>query len=278
MAPSRVNEVMMVPTVKDKTEQGRLWSTVAIGRTSTHASESLPLYESVFERANCPPGSRYLDAGCGSGEGCELASRRGFEVYGVDPSEAMISEARRRSPTSTFHIGSAEALEFPDMRFSLLTAINSLHFCAEPETAAREYHRVLAPGGVLAINCLAPRELSDMEGVFRALLALVPLTEKRQLEFVDPFRLAAVGVVEMVLRIAGFADCEDYYVALPLEVPDVESAIRVWQNVALYTAVAACVGTAPCDEALGRAVRPFVQPDGRVRWNHTARIVLARKT
>jgi predicted TPR repeat methyltransferase len=43
-------------------------------------------------------GRRVLDLGCGTGRAGEPYRDRGFEVVGVDPSEAMIRAARRRDP------------------------------------------------------------------------------------------------------------------------------------------------------------------------------------
>lgn len=268
----------MTASGQDKTVQGRWWSAVAVGRTSTHGSLSVPVYESIFARATYPPSAPYLDVGCGSGEGCALALEKGLEVHGVDPSDAMISAAKLRSPDAAFELGSAEQLGFADARFSLVTAINSLHFCAQPERAFRECHRVLARQGELAVNCLCPRELSEVANVFGALLALVPLDDKTRVEFADPYRLAAVGVVEALLRTAGFTEYWDYYIDLPFEFPDVDAALRSYQNIALYAAATACLGKQACDDALRAAVMPFVRPDGGVRFVNAARVVFARKT
>lgn len=43
------------------------------------------------------PGDRILDIGCGAGRHSIELARRGFDVLGIDPSEAMIAAAKERS-------------------------------------------------------------------------------------------------------------------------------------------------------------------------------------
>lgn len=44
-----------------------------------------------------------LDIGCGTGHVTAELAHRGLVVIGIDPSEAMLSIARRRHPEVTFH-------------------------------------------------------------------------------------------------------------------------------------------------------------------------------
>ncbi len=68
------------------------------------ASELAARYEQVnsiavarFE-STFPKGSKLLDIGCGSGRDLALLARMGFDVYGVDPSEAFIQLAQHTHP------------------------------------------------------------------------------------------------------------------------------------------------------------------------------------
>ncbi|MBL9022056.1 MAG: class I SAM-dependent methyltransferase [Myxococcales bacterium] len=49
-----------------------------------------------------PPVRRVLDVGCGAGAGSKALVRAGFEVIGLDPSEALLDHARRAAPEGTF--------------------------------------------------------------------------------------------------------------------------------------------------------------------------------
>lgn len=48
-------------------------------------------------------GDRVVDAGCGTGRYAAALAALGFDVIGVDRSEALIDEARKRDPAIAFH-------------------------------------------------------------------------------------------------------------------------------------------------------------------------------
>jgi len=58
-------------------------------------------------RAQTPPVRRVLDVGCGAGVSSRVLSDAGFDVVGIDPSEALIEHARRAAPQATLRVGSA---------------------------------------------------------------------------------------------------------------------------------------------------------------------------
>ncbi len=100
-----------------------------------------------------PPG-RILDVGCGTGRLLRAASARWPEaqLFGVDPAEQMVSEAKRHHPNATFKPGSAESLPFPDQTADLVLSSISFHHWADHSKGLQEIARVLRPGGWL---CLA---------------------------------------------------------------------------------------------------------------------------
>jgi SAM-dependent methyltransferase len=59
------------------------------------------------------PSRRLLDLGCGTGEHARFFAERGFEVVGVDQSEAMLEKAREsvRHPAVTFVQGELQRIE-----------------------------------------------------------------------------------------------------------------------------------------------------------------------
>lgn len=58
-----------------------------------------PLLQRVLEGA---PSHRLLDLGCGSGEHTRFLTSLGFEVTGVDASQAQLEAARRADPAGTY--------------------------------------------------------------------------------------------------------------------------------------------------------------------------------
>jgi ubiquinone/menaquinone biosynthesis C-methylase UbiE len=98
-----------------------------------------------------------LDVGCGSG--ADLVAMAGSmlpgaEIYGLDVSETMIGEARRRiaglHPRVSLHVGTAASLPFPDETFDACLADTVLQHIPDPAQAVREMARVTRPGGRIA--------------------------------------------------------------------------------------------------------------------------------
>lgn len=104
----------------------------------------------LLDAAHVTDGSRVLDVACGTGGLTAAAAARGAEAVGVDLTEPMVATARRRHPGLRFQQGDVERLEFPDGAFDAIVAGFLLHHLPEPQLAAAEFARVLAPGGRLA--------------------------------------------------------------------------------------------------------------------------------
>jgi len=124
------------------------------------------------------PGDRVLDACCGTGDFAVEAERRGGRVVGLDFSERMLERARRKSGTIEWVQGDALALPFADGEFDAATVGFGVRNLADLELGLRELHRVLRPGGRLAVlEITRPRGL--LRPFFRVWLdVLVPLAGK----------------------------------------------------------------------------------------------------
>lgn len=92
-----------------------------------------------------------LDVGCGEGRFCRMLRTEGVSAIGVDPTAALIEEARRRDPGGDYRIGRAESLDFPDAAFELVVSYLSLIDIDNHERAVLEMARVLKPGGSLLV-------------------------------------------------------------------------------------------------------------------------------
>jgi SAM-dependent methyltransferase len=76
-------------------------------------------------------------------------------VVGVDASEAMVLEARRRASELNlpvaFHVGDAQALQFDDATFDACRSERMLMHVPDADTALTEMVRVTKPGGRISI-------------------------------------------------------------------------------------------------------------------------------
>jgi SAM-dependent methyltransferase len=96
-----------------------------------------------------------LDVGCGEGRFCRMLQAEGIGTVGIDPTAALLDEARRRDPGGDYRPGRAEALTFPDASFDLVASYLTLIDIADAAGAIGEMARVLRPGGTLLIANLA---------------------------------------------------------------------------------------------------------------------------
>jgi len=131
----------------------------------------------VLEMLRPRTGDAVLDVGCGTGDDArELALRVGpaGRTVGVDASETMLGEARRRSRTTGVHVdfelADAQHLPFPDGTFDACRTERVLTHVPDPRAALAEMARVTRAGGrVCALDIDAdPTDMQDP--VTRALL------------------------------------------------------------------------------------------------------------
>ncbi len=110
-----------------------------------------------FDLLGAVPGAVVVDVGCGHGDGVRALALRtapGGRAIGVDLSEAMIEEARRRSaagsgPSGEFHVGDAAALPLADGAADGCRCERVLQHVDDPGAVVREMARVVRPGGVV---------------------------------------------------------------------------------------------------------------------------------
>ncbi len=112
------------------------------------------LYDRLADFGIGETGQRLLDLGAGTGCLGRGFARAGCAVTGLDPSEAMIDEARRLDSeagvTTDYVTAHAEHTGFPDHAFDVVTAGQCWHWF-DRSAAAAEARRLLKPGGALVI-------------------------------------------------------------------------------------------------------------------------------
>ena len=100
-----------------------------------------------------------LEIGCGTGRFLAALGGRA-KAWGVDPSPEMLEVARGRVHGAGLKLGSAEELPFKDEWFERAAMWLVVHLIERPQAFA-EAHRVLAPGGRLAIATFDPSYFDD---------------------------------------------------------------------------------------------------------------------
>ena len=124
------------------------------------------------------PGDTVLDAACGTGDLAIADKKAGAaKVTGLDFSEQMLARARRKAPLEWVQ-GDLLALPFADDSYDAATVGFGVRNVEDLERALSELHRVLRPGGRLAIL-----EITTPRGVAKPFFSLwfdriVPLLGK----------------------------------------------------------------------------------------------------
>ena len=114
------------------------------------------MLESYLGEIALPPGARILEVGSGTGPiARRLARLEGAkQVVGLDPSPVFVAKARELAEgidKLSFQEGDGRALPFDASSFDLVVLHTLLCHVPEAESVVRESHRVLEPGGTLAV-------------------------------------------------------------------------------------------------------------------------------
>lgn len=144
------------------------WSRCAPGYEEGFAQLTREAVQPLLAAAGVRRGSRVLDVGTGTGTVARAALDRGASVAGIDFSDAMLVEARRRRPAVEFLSATADALPFDGESFDAVVANVTLHHLARPLDALREAHRVLCRSGRIACTVWASLESLEAFGLFFA--------------------------------------------------------------------------------------------------------------
>ncbi len=113
----------------------------------------------LAEMCRLQPGQEVLNVGSGSGlSAVTLALEYDCRVVGVDLLDRMVqasrewAERRGGADRTEFRVADAQDLPFDDDRFDVLICESVNTFVPDLDRAAREYARVVKPGGYIGLN------------------------------------------------------------------------------------------------------------------------------
>jgi ubiquinone/menaquinone biosynthesis C-methylase UbiE len=132
---------------------------------AANSSADWPLLGLLVARLQLVPGQLLVDAGCGTGGvGLWLARALSARLAGVDVSAAAVQHATARIPDfvppgrAEFQVAPLEATGLLDGCAHGLVCVDALSFASDRTQALREFGRVLAPGGRLALTRAVRRD------------------------------------------------------------------------------------------------------------------------
>lgn len=112
--------------------------------------------EKLFPDVN---GMTVLDLGCGYGWHSKYCAEQGAKsVLGIDASETMIAEARKRNPAKSlaYTVCSLEDYDYPADTYDLVLSNLVLHYVEDLTAVYRKVHRTLKSGGIFLFNIEHP--------------------------------------------------------------------------------------------------------------------------
>jgi len=160
------------------------------------------------------PSDRVLDLACGTGVVALLVAQQleaSGKVVGLDLNAGMLAVARRLSQAAGVVVewqeGSALALPFSDATFDVVLCQQGLQFFPDRPLAFKEMHRVLVPGGRLALNIWCSIEHSPGFSVLVEALEQ-HIGSAAATVMCAPFSLPEASEVLSLLTEAGFHDID----------------------------------------------------------------------
>lgn len=100
-----------------------------------------------------PAGVKVLDLGCGNGRFSEFLKKTDY--IGIDKSEKLIKEAKKKYPEAYFQVADALNLPFEDNKFDFVISVAVIHHMPSKETRLKflkEIKRVLKADGEARIT------------------------------------------------------------------------------------------------------------------------------
>jgi ubiquinone/menaquinone biosynthesis C-methylase UbiE len=154
-------------------------------------------------------GEQVLDVGTGTGLVAHLVAPRVSpgSVIGIDLSDNMLALARSKKSKNVQFLGmAAERLIFKPETFDLVTMGDALAYVSDPSDALAEAHRVLRPGGRLALSNQRRSLSTRAQDLF--FQGLAPLARRHYLSLPryssDRARFGEPNVLPQLLSGSGF--------------------------------------------------------------------------
>jgi SAM-dependent methyltransferase len=128
----------------------------------------------IVQRCGLGEGAILIDVGSGTGISSRLFAARGIRVLGIEPNDEMRGQAFRvpvppGQPVPEYRQGTAEATGLPDGVAAAVVSAQAFHWF-DPAAALPEFHRILRPGGWVALLWNERDEADPFTAAFGAVI------------------------------------------------------------------------------------------------------------
>lgn len=119
---------------------------------------------------------KIANIGCGPGRAEMFLTKYGYDITGVDVSEATLKLAKKRAPKANYIIGDNSNLPFPDQSFDVVISDGVIHHTVDPKRSFLENMRILKKEGFLYLGIY--RKFSYYHIIYRYIGKPIRLIEK----------------------------------------------------------------------------------------------------
>lgn len=163
---------------------------------------------------------KLLDFGCGNGTHLAYFQTKGFDVYGLDVSEAAIRTAKDRFPEIEEKIAliqqNDDLLNIFDIKYDVIFSNQTLYFLSNTELNSRlsQIYEMLLPGGVVYFTMMGSenyyyslsKPIENGDG-FRSVTVTGRLNQTLLINFIDDFEDLKKRFGLFTPFYTGFYDC-----------------------------------------------------------------------
>ncbi|MBS1662528.1 MAG: class I SAM-dependent methyltransferase [Bacteroidetes bacterium] len=231
-------------------------------------------YDYALKELKLTTKDKLLDVGCGSGLFASQALKTGAQITGLDATEVLIAEAKKRASAATFLSGEMEELPFTDASFDVVTGFNSFQYAASVNNAFIEALRVLKPGGRLVVMIWGNKEDCEAATYLKAVGSMLPPPPPGA---PGPFALTENHLLETTLQSIGFKIISNNDIPTVWDFPDTTTALQGLLSAGPAVRAIDHSGREKVQEAITNAMQPYVQSNGHVVYHNKFRVVLASK-
>jgi|GEM_PF-3143147 len=136
----------------------------------------------------CFAGLKILDVGCGTGRLAKLFSERGADVLGIDPSETMLSTARKKVPGALFQKGNVLNLKFYET-FDMVVCSQVLTHLHQYQKPLQEMKKALKQNGAIIIDIRNSISLKNLFALLRQKLVKSAIENDYKPHFTNIFTI-----------------------------------------------------------------------------------------
>ena len=136
-----------------------VYNLIGTGYNTTRQSDPY-IAGRLLQHLNPQIGEVYLDIGCGTGNYTIGLTGGGLKLWGIDPSDKMLREAKAKSTRPAWLIGLAEKIPASNQTFNGAIAILTIHHWTSLERSFKELSRVLKNDGRLIVFTATPEQMN----------------------------------------------------------------------------------------------------------------------